>query len=152
MRRAYTLQRDRPITLEPSIKPPTVADDSSDPNAHLLHDFVLQVSLFKQLDHDTTSVLTNARHALTPQLVTSLQKQMTDVLQSYVCRDARLLDIGTCRAWLNSTLWQLDPANDPVDSSMPTLARELALNLAAHLPRAHASTDLVGFVCFVGQD
>ncbi|CAH0017668.1 unnamed protein product [Clonostachys rhizophaga] len=81
--RAYALQRSRPLTLQATINLPTVNDDMTDPLAHHLNGFLILSNLFKPFDDTFNNTWSKARHNLSPQYLAGMQKQLTDLVQSY---------------------------------------------------------------------
>lgn len=139
--RAYALQRSRPLTLQATINLPTVNDDMTDPLAHQLNGFVVLSNLFKPFDDTFNNTWSKARHNLSPQYLSGLQKQLTDLVQSYLCQDANFTDAHTNQQWLKSTIWQL--TNGAVsggnDDSMSyqysgNMSRDLLMSMASQFP------------------
>jgi hypothetical protein len=140
--RAYAIQRHRPLTLQATINSPTRSDDLSDPLAQQLDGFVLLANLFRPFDDATVNVWTKTRANLSSQHVTSLQKQLNEMLPQYMCQDPQLTDLGVNQQWLKTTLWQLTNGvlnANAEDGGMSfqypmDLARELLVNMASHFP------------------
>lgn len=139
--RAYAIQRNRPLTLQATINFPTVNDDPSDALSHHLGAFLLLPNLFKPFDDAYLSVWNKARSNLSSQHVANLQKQLGDLVQSYLCQDANLTDLHTNQSWLKSTVWQLTngAVNTNGDDSMQfqypgNMSRDLLMNMASQFP------------------
>ncbi|KAF4121929.1 C6 zinc finger protein [Geosmithia morbida] len=134
--RAYALQRNRPLTLQPTINLPTARDDPSDPLAHQLNPFVLLVSLFKPFDESLVATWNKARSSLAPSHIASLRKQLNEMAQSYICQDSSFSDYHTNQQWLKSTVWQLTngSVNDDAMSfqySGSNMPRDLLMAMAS---------------------
>ncbi|KAM5356610.1 hypothetical protein ACJ41O_003256 [Fusarium nematophilum] len=105
--RSYAIQRHRPLTLQATIHPPSLGDDPSDPMAHQLTSFIMLVNLYRPIDDDFVATWNKARRHLSAQHITSLHKQIQDMVQQYLCQDPNLTDPRTNQQWLKNTLWQL---------------------------------------------
>ncbi|TWU77657.1 hypothetical protein ED733_008138 [Metarhizium rileyi] len=139
--RAYAIQRRRPITLQATINLPTLADDPADPQAHMLNSFISLVNMFRPFDDAFTATWNKTRAQLTTQYVSGLQKQLSELAQSYACQDTNFHDVSTNQQWLKNTLWQLSSgvvngnSNDPLSFQYPmNSSRDLLVNMASHFP------------------
>jgi hypothetical protein len=139
--RAYAIQRQRPITLQATVNLPTLGDDSTDPQAHMLNGFILLVNMFRPFDDAFTAAWNKTRGHFSSQYVNGLQKQLNDVVQSYACQDSNFHDLHTNQQWLKNTVWQLTSGvvNGNSDDSMSFqypmhMSRELMVNMAAQFP------------------
>lgn len=137
--RAHGIQRQRPLTLQATIKPPSAQDDPSDPQAHQLNNFVMLVKLFHTFDDPLTTSWTKTRASISPQHSNGLQKQLNELLPNYLCQDGQLAELHINQQWLKTTHWQLTNSRiashggDGIDWQMPQdLSRELRNKLAAH--------------------
>ncbi|KAL0932873.1 C6 zinc finger protein [Colletotrichum truncatum] len=138
MERAHAIQRQRPLTLQATINPPNSADDPSDPLSHQLNSFIMLVNLFRPFDDAFTAVWNKTRSNL---YVSNLQKQLNEVLPTYLCQDGQLSDLRTNQQWLKTTVWQLTHGSmnsqneENMNFSYPVdMSRELLMNLASHFP------------------
>ncbi|KAF3809675.1 putative transcriptional regulatory protein [Colletotrichum gloeosporioides] len=139
MERAHAIQHQRPLTLQATIQPPNSADDPSDPLSHQLNSFIMLVNLFHPFDDAFTAVWNKTRSNL---YVSNLQKQLNEVLPTYLCQDGQLSDLRTNQQWLKTTVWQLTHGsmNSQNEESMNNfqypvdLSREMLMNLASHFP------------------
>ncbi|PHH75854.1 hypothetical protein CDD80_2019 [Ophiocordyceps camponoti-rufipedis] len=140
LERAYALQRQRPLTLQATINPPTIADDPSDAQAHQLGSFLLLVNLYRPFDNAFTAAWSQTKGRLSSQFLNTLQKQLNDVVQSYACQDVNFHDIHHNQRWLKAMVWQLTSGVDGAgDDSMsfqyPShMSRELLASMASQLP------------------
>jgi len=147
--RAYAIKRQRPVTLQATINLPTVNDDPLDPLASQLGDFISTVTAFSHFDNSTLAAWAKARTSLSSALLSTLQKQLNEVLPNYTCHDSPLGDMSMNQEWLKSTAWQLSSgrlsSDDPALQSFqypPEMARELEITLASHFP--NQGVEIVG--------
>ncbi|TDZ33352.1 putative sucrose utilization protein SUC1 [Colletotrichum spinosum] len=135
MERTHAIQRQRPLSLQATIQPPSSADDPSDPLSHQLNSFIMLVNLFRPFDDAFTAVWNNTRGS---NLYSSnLQKQLSEALPTYVCQDRQFCDLRTNQQWLKSTVWQLTHSQSDNNMNFPysaDLSRELLMTLASHFP------------------
>ncbi|KAF4974358.1 hypothetical protein FZEAL_8736 [Fusarium zealandicum] len=140
--RAYAIQRHRPLTLQATIRPPTLNDDPSDPQAHQLNNFIMLVNLYRPFDDAFVATWNKARRHLSAQHITSLQKQLNDIAQNYLCQDPNLTDLRANQQWLKNTLWQLNngsvsgSSEDSMSFQYPIdMSREIVVNMIAQFPQ-----------------
>lgn len=144
--RAYGIQRNRPLTLQATINLPTVNDDMTDPMPHQLNGFVVMSNLFKPFDDAFNSIWSKARANLSPQLTASLQKQLTENVQSYLCQDSNFTDMHTNQQWLKSTIWQLTngTVNGGTDDALSyQYPRDLLMSMASQFQFPHQGIELM---------
>ncbi|KAH8685208.1 hypothetical protein BGZ61DRAFT_356150 [Ilyonectria robusta] len=139
--RAYAIQRHRPLTLQATIHPPTLGDDPTDPLAHQLNGFIMLVNLYRPFDDAFTATWNKSRRHLSAQHITGLQKQLNDLVQSYMCQDSNLTELRTNQQWLKNTSWQLNNGTingngeDSISFQYPMdMSRELLMNMASQFP------------------
>ena len=109
--RAFALQRHRPLTLDASINLPSINDDPTDSQPHLLNSFIHQVNLFRPYDNALVALWTKTRDDCSPYLPT-LQKQLQEALPSYlVDTRTQLAELPMTQQWLKNTAWQLSVAS-----------------------------------------
>ncbi|KAI9155056.1 C6 zinc finger domain containing protein [Paramyrothecium foliicola] len=142
LERAYGLQRQRPLTLQATINPPTLADDPTDPLAHQLNGFIMLVNIYRPFDDALTAMWNKSRGNLSAQYVTGLQKQLNDLVQTYLCQDSSFNDLRVNQQWLKNTTWQLTNGGvvngngeDSISFQYPmNMSRELLVNMASQFP------------------
>lgn len=126
----------------------------TDPLAHQLNGFVVLSNLFKPFDDTFNNTWSKARHNLSPQYLSGLQKQLTDLVQSYLCQDANFTDAHANQQWLKSTIWQL--TNGAVsggnEDSMSyqysgNMSRDLLMSMASQFPNQGMELLNSGLVC-----
>lgn len=142
LERAYAIQRQRPLTLQATINLPALGDDPSDPLAHQLHSFILLVNLLRPFDDAFTAIWNKTRSHLSLQYTSGLQKQLSELMQSYACQDSNFADVRTNQQWLKNTVWQLSNrvgapsgGDDSISYQYPMdMSRELLMNMASQFP------------------
>lgn len=135
--RAYALQRQRPVTLQASINLPTLADDPTDPLAQDLPPFLALVNAFRLFDDSLISTWNKTAANFTSAYTTNLQKQLNDIMPSYLCQDSQFGDMSTNQQWLKTTHWQLSSQGE--DNGMgfqfpAEVAREMLASWASQFP------------------
>lgn len=147
--RAYGVHRRRTTTLESTIRLPTVGDDSNDPYAHRLNDFITLVNLYSSFNQNLIRTWNSGRLLLTAQLVTGMQKQVQDRVQTF--QDPNLTALGTIQQWL-SAFWPLANGNmsglgdDSLSFRYPVeMARKVLAAMASSFPnQQNQPMDLLG--------
>ncbi|PTB35632.1 uncharacterized protein TrAFT101_009333 [Trichoderma asperellum] len=138
--RAYAIQRQRPLTLQATIKLPTLGDDPTDPLSHQLNGFILLINLFRPFDDAFTNTWNKTRSHLSPQYISGLQKQLNDAVQTLACHDPAWNDLNTNQQWLKNTVWQLSNGGAvATEGSMSfqfpmNVSREMLMNMASQFP------------------
>lgn len=115
--RAYALQRHRPLSLQATITLPQQNDDPSDAQANHLHGFLLLVSLFRPFDDGFVALWNKTRSDCSPTYLAALQKQLTEVLPTYLnTTESQTADLRTSQQWLRTMVWQLSIQNGCLSS------------------------------------
>ncbi|CAN8096032.1 unnamed protein product [Discula destructiva] len=131
--RAYALQRNRPLTLQATINLPTPADDPTDPYAHHLNSFVSLVNLFRPFDDAFVATWHKTRNNWPTAHLHSLQKQLADILPSFLnYGDSQLEDLRANHQWIKTLTWHLSMANHNNNAS-GDVYQQYAANLTASL-------------------
>lgn len=105
-RRTYALHKHRPISLYPTIHPPSLDEVPSDrPIAVGLE---LMINMFKIID-DTFVNLWNRVHThANPAWIAQLQTQISEAVPAYLeCTEAQAVLIRITQQWLRAQAWQL---------------------------------------------
>ncbi|UKZ69736.1 uncharacterized protein TrAtP1_010740 [Trichoderma atroviride] len=138
--RAYAIRDQRPLTLQATIKLPTLGDDPTDPLSHQLNGFILLINLFRPFDDAFTTNWNKTRSLLSPQYISGLQRQLSEVVQA-AFHDPAWNDIGTNQQWLKNTVWQLSNGGGVVAPEggitfqLPVdVSREMLMNMASQFP------------------
>lgn len=104
--RTYALHKHRPISLYPTIHPPSLDEVPSDrPIAVGLE---LMINMFKIID-DTFVNLWNRVHThANPAWIAQLQTQLSEAVPAYLeCTEAQAVLIRITQQWLRAQAWQL---------------------------------------------
>lgn len=104
--RTYAIHKHRPITLYPTIHPPSLDEVPSDrPVAVGLE---LMINLYKTID-DTFINLWNRVHGhANPSWIAQLQTQLSEAVPAYLeCTEAQAVEIRVTQQWLRAMVWQL---------------------------------------------
>jgi hypothetical protein len=114
--RTYALHKHRPISLYPTIHPPSLDEVPSDrPIAVGLE---LMINMFKIID-DTFVNLWNRVHGThaSPAWINQLQTQLSEAVPAYFeCTEAQEVEIRITQQWLRSQAWQLSVCQGLVSS------------------------------------
>lgn len=136
-RRACAIRRGRPLTLQPTIELPTVSEDPNDKLALQLDGFVILADLFKSYDDAFVNTWKKAQANLAAPHISRLQKQLDELVPSYLCQDSTFADPHANQQWLKNTVWQL--TNRAADDSMSLqytarISRDLLVSMAGQFP------------------
>ena len=116
IRRTYALHKHRPISLYPTIHPPSLDEVPSDrPIAVGLE---LMINMFKIID-DTFVNLWNRVHNThaSPAWISQVQIQLSEAVPAYFeCTEAQEVQIRITQQWLRSQAWQLSVCQGLVSS------------------------------------
>lgn len=104
--RTHALHKHRPISLYPTIHPPSLDEVPSDRPIAL--GLELMINMFKVID-DTFVNLWNRVHAhANPAWLAQLQTQLTDAVPAYLeCTEPQAVEIRITQQWLRAQAWQL---------------------------------------------
>lgn len=140
--RAYALQRRRPLTLQATISLPTAADDPTDPLMNQLTGFILLVNMFRPFDDAFVALWNRVRGDCSPSHVSAMQKQLQEVLPSYLTApESQLAELQMNQQWLKNVQWQLGLANgNAAELYSIDIGRDL-LPMVSHFP---GSLGLIG--------
>lgn len=106
------------MTLQATIKLPTVNDDATDVHAHRLDSFLRLVNLFRPFDDAFVSNWSKTRGNLPAPHLQTLQKQLADILPSFLSYgDSQLADIRSNQQWIKTMNWQLTMTSGNVNSN-----------------------------------
>lgn len=127
------------MTLQATIKLPTLGDDPTDPLSHQLNGFILLINLFRPFDDAFTNTWNKTRSLLSSQYISGLQKQLSDAVQT-TFHDPSWNDLSTNQQWLKNTVWQLSNGGAvATEGSMSfqvpgNVSREMLMNMASQFP------------------
>lgn len=132
--RAYALQRQRPMTLQASINPPTAIDGLADQLAPELGDFVLLVNLFRHFDDAFVALWNRAAEECSESYISNIQKQLQNVLPAYLnSQESQLAEMQMNRQWLTNMQWKMSLAGGNSELYSIDIGRDL-LPLVSHFP------------------
>jgi hypothetical protein len=99
---------------------------------------MLLANLFKPFDDAFVNTWNKARGNLSAPHVANLQKQLTELVQTYLCQDSNFADMHTNQQWLKSTVWQLTNGTvegDTMSFQYPSnMSRDLLMSMASQFP------------------
>lgn len=114
--RAYALQRHRPLTLQGTIKLPTLDDEDDEKFA--LSGFIHLVNLFQPFDDTFVGLWNKARNDCSPVWLAMLQRQLAEVLPPDLdTTETQVADLRTTQQWLRTMVWQLSITNSYLSST-----------------------------------
>lgn len=104
--RAYALQQHRPLTLHPTINPPTLDEDRTEETE--LSGFVHLVNLFRPFDDTFVGLWNRSRSGCTTEFLARLQQQLSAALpQDLQSTESQAVDLRCSQHWLRTMVWQL---------------------------------------------
>ncbi|EEU42127.1 uncharacterized protein NECHADRAFT_22260, partial [Fusarium vanettenii 77-13-4] len=111
--RSYAIQRNRPQTLQASIRLPGVGDETGNPRMFDVNTFAIRAKLFQPFDNACLGTWKKVQSQFSAAQITGLQKQLQEAALAFSCQDTSLADMGTNQQWLQNLIWQLTPNNGP---------------------------------------
>ncbi|KAH7247058.1 hypothetical protein B0J15DRAFT_514964 [Fusarium solani] len=111
--RSYAIQRNRPQTLQSSIRLPGVGDETGNPRMFDVNTFAIRAKLFQPFDNACLATWKKVQSQFSAAQITGLQKQLQEAAIAFSCQDTSLADMGTNQQWLQNLIWQLTPNNGP---------------------------------------
>lgn len=104
--RTHALHKHRPITLFPTIHPPSLDEIPSErPIASGLD---MMINLFKPVDDTFINVWNKVRTLANPTWTAQVQNQLSEALPSYFdCTESQAVELRVTQQWLRTMLWQL---------------------------------------------
>lgn len=134
--RAYALQRTRPLTLQATINLPTPADDTTDPYAHHLNNFLSLANLLRPFDDALVAMWNKTRSNWPSAHLHTLQKQLADILPSFLnYGDSQLADLRANHQWIETFTWhvRMNNGNVNVNGDESLVYQQYAANLTNSL-------------------
>lgn len=114
--RAYALQQHRPLTLYPTINPPTLDEDPTE--AVELSGFIHLVNLFRPFDDTFVGLWNKTKSGCTADFLAQLQQQLSDGLPDYIhSTESQAVDLRCSQQWLRTVVWQLSIGHGFLSSS-----------------------------------
>jgi len=114
-----------------------MADDPSDPLATEISPFIALVNSFRLFDDALLSTWGKTAANFTSAYTANLQKQLSDIMPSYMCQDSQFNDMSTNQQWLKTTHWQLSSQGEEnaMGFQFPAeVARDMIVNWASQFP------------------
>jgi hypothetical protein len=104
--RTFAIHRRRPISLYPTIHPPSLDEVPSDrPVAIGLE---LMINLYKTIDDTFVNLWNRVHNHVNPQWIAQLQTQLSEAVPAYLeCTEAQAVEIRVTQQWLRAMAWQL---------------------------------------------
>lgn len=122
------------MTLQATISLPTMADDPTDPYAHHLNGFLLLVNLFRPFDDAFVSTWSKTRSNWPATHLQNLQKQLADILPSFLnYGDSQLADLRSNQQWIKTLNWQINNGNVTANGDESMMYRQYAASLVSNL-------------------
>lgn len=106
MYRAYALHKHRPISLYPTIHPPSLEEVPSDrPIAVGLE---VLIALYKTIDDTFVNLWNRVHPHANPAWYAQVQSQLNEAVPTYLeCTEAQAVQIRITQQWLKAMAWQL---------------------------------------------
>jgi hypothetical protein len=104
--RTHAIHKHRPVTLFPTIHPPSLDEVPSDrPVAIGLE---LLINLYKTIDDTFISLWNRVHTHASPTWIAQLQTQLSEAVPAYLeCTEAQAVEIRVTQQWLRAMVWQL---------------------------------------------
>ncbi|EXJ60923.1 hypothetical protein A1O7_05076 [Cladophialophora yegresii CBS 114405] len=113
--RAYAMERHRPLTLHPTIEPPTTHDQQEE---DMISGFSYLISLFSCIDDEFMALWNKVKTDCSATWLSRLQQQLKDALPSELkTTESQIADVRVTMNWLRIMVWQLSIANGYLSSS-----------------------------------
>lgn len=146
--RSYAIQRNRPQTLQCSIRLPAMGDEMTNPRIFDLNTFGALAQLFQPFDNECLAIWKKVQSQLSAAQITGLQKQLQEAAVAFACQDANMADMAINQSWLQNLIWQLIPntGSEGHEEYMAPSRRDLLITIASGLPSIKG-LDVVGSGC-----
>jgi hypothetical protein len=106
LHRTHALHKHRPITLYPTIHPPTLDEIPSE--GPIASGLDLLVNLYKPIDETFVQLWNKIHTNNNPTWLARLQNQLSDALPAYLeCTESQAVDLRVTQQWLRTMVWQL---------------------------------------------
>ncbi|KAL6251260.1 hypothetical protein RBB50_001468 [Rhinocladiella similis] len=113
--RAYSLERHRPLTLQPTIELPAPQDIEE---ADVMNGFLYLISLFRCIDDEFMAMWNKSKTRASASWLSELQQQLTDALPSELkTTEGQAADVRITLHWLRIMVWQLSIASGALSST-----------------------------------
>jgi len=104
--RTHALHKHRPITLYPTIHPPSLDEVPSDRPVSMGLESLIE--LYKPIDDTFISLWNKVQTHANLTWISQLQSQLSEALPAYLeCTEVQAVDLRITRQWLRTMVWQL---------------------------------------------
>jgi hypothetical protein len=104
--RTHALHKHRPITLYPTIHPPSLDEVPSDRPVSSGLD--LLIDLYKPFDDTFMSLWNKVRTHANPTWIAQLQSRLSEALPAYLeCTEIQAVELRITQQWLRTMVWQM---------------------------------------------
>ncbi|KIW11744.1 hypothetical protein PV08_09016 [Exophiala spinifera] len=118
--RAYSLERHRPLTLQPSIELPAAQDIRE---VEIVNGFLYLISLFRCIDDEFMALWNNSKKRTSAVWLLELQQQLTDALPPELkTTEDQAAAVRITLHWLRIMVWQLSIASGALSSTSNNLS------------------------------
>ncbi|KAF1958550.1 hypothetical protein CC80DRAFT_14427 [Byssothecium circinans] len=113
--RTHALHKHRPISLFPTIHPPSLNEFPED--RQIASGLESMVNLYKPVDDTFVHVWNKVRPHANPSWIAQVQTQLSEAVPSYLeCMESQAVDLRVTQQWLRTMLWQLSVSQGLVSS------------------------------------
>lgn len=106
MSRTHALHKHRPISLYPTIHPPSLEETPMD--RQIVSGLDCLLNLYKPVDDTIINMWNKIQTHASPSWMAQLQNQLTEALPAYLdCTESQAADLRITQQWLRTMLWQL---------------------------------------------
>jgi hypothetical protein len=106
LRRTHALHKHRPITLYPTIHPPSLDEVPSE--GPIASGIDLLINLYKPIDETFVQLWNKIHTSTNPTWIAQLQNQLSEALPAYLdCTESQAVDLRVTQQWLRTMVWQL---------------------------------------------
>ena len=156
--RTHALHKHRPITLYPTIHPPSLDEVPSDRPVSSGLD--LLIDLYKPFDDTFMSLWNKVRTHANPTWIAQLQSRLSEALPAYLeCTEIQAVELRITQQWLRTMVWQMCVSQGLVssvttDSAMTfkypiEISRDL-LSMTQQMPQQAMEVHGIGLVSTLG--
>ena len=113
--RAYAMERHHPLTLHPTIEPPTPQDEQEE---EMISGFSYLINLFRCIDDEFMALWNKVKTKCSATWLSQLQQRLKDALPSKLkTTDSQIADVRITMHWLRVMVWQLSITSGHLSSS-----------------------------------
>ncbi len=113
--RAYAMERHHPLTLHPTIEPPSPQDEQEEA---MISGFSYLINLFRCIDDEFMALWNKVKTKCTATWLSQLQQRLKDALPPKLkTTESQIADVRITMHWLRVMVWQLSITNGHLSSS-----------------------------------